>query len=93
MRLALRTLLKRFLSDMQTTHRENAVALTKAEVAELQNVFALLLLGSFIGLPSPPGFLAVELLPFMEKELQIMNKRAGDACDMLSEMCGMLGID
>jgi hypothetical protein len=29
----------------------------------------------------------------MEQELQLLNQRAGDACDMLAEMCGTLGID
>ncbi len=80
-------------SGMGAAHREKAAALTVAEVAELRNIFALLLLGSFVGFPAPPGFLAVELLPFMEKELRILDRRAGDASDMLAEMCGMLGID
>ena len=85
--------LRRVLADLGATQRANVVALTAAEVAELRNIFALLLLGSFVGLPSPPSFLAVELLPFMEKELQVLDRRARDACDMLAEMCGMLGID
>lgn len=74
------------------THRSNVCALTVTEVEELQNVFALLLLGSFIGLPSPPSFLAVELLPYMQKELKILNERAQDANDKMAEMFGTLGI-
>jgi hypothetical protein len=85
--------LRRMLSDVGSTHRARVASLTVAEVAELRNVFALLLLGAFVGMPSPPTFLAVELLPFMEKELRILDRRANDACDMLAEMCGMLGID
>ena len=81
------------MADLGSTHRSRVVALTVAEVAELRNIFALLLLGAFVGLPSPPTFLAVELLPFMEKELRILDRRANDACDMLAEMCGILGID
>jgi len=69
------------------------VALTHVEMQELENIFALLVLGSFVGLPAPPSFLAVELLPFMERELKIMSRRAEDAGDMLAEMCGTLGID
>ncbi|MBN2282377.1 MAG: hypothetical protein JXO48_00640 [Deltaproteobacteria bacterium] len=83
----------RFLSGMGALHRENVVALTIVEVEELENIFALLLLGSFVGLPSPPTFLAVELLPFMQKELEVMNRRARDSGDMLAELCGTLGID
>jgi hypothetical protein len=86
-------ILRRLIADVGSTQRAKAAALTVAEVAELRNIFALLLLGAFVGLPSPPTFLAVELLPLMEKELQLLNRRAGDACDMLAEMCGILGID
>jgi len=37
--------------------------------------------------------LAVELLPFMEREMQILGQRAEDACDMLGQMMGTLGVD
>ncbi|MDO9529139.1 MAG: hypothetical protein Q7J27_08265 [Syntrophales bacterium] len=84
---------RRILSGLHTSHREKTVALTIVEMEELENIFALLLLGSFVGFPSPPTFLAVELLPFMEKELKVLNRRAGEANDMLAEMCGILGID
>ena len=85
--------LKRILSDFGASHRDRAAALTGVEVKELENIFALLLLGSFIGLPAPPSFLAVELLPFMERELKVLNRRAQDAGDMLAEMAGTIGID
>ena len=84
---------KRILSDFDASHRESVTALTEVEVKELENIFALLLLGSFIGLPSPPSFLAVELLPFMEREMKVLNRRAQDAGDMLAEMAGTIGID
>jgi len=93
MGFAIFSYLREILACLDTSHRESAIALTVMEMQELENIFALLLLGSFVGMPSPPTFLAVELLPHMEKELQILNRRAKDACDMLAEMCGSLGID
>jgi hypothetical protein len=81
------------LSGLGASQSKSAVALTVVEVQELENIFALLLMGFFVGLPSPPTFLAVELLPFMKEEMEILDKRAGDAGDMLAEMCGTLGID
>jgi len=91
--MGLLTLFKRILSDFGASHRDRAAALTGVEVKELENIFALLLLGSFIGLPAPPSFLAVELLPFMEREMKVLNRRAQDAGDMLAEMAGTIGID
>lgn len=87
------TYLRRILECLEASQRESAASLTVMEMEELENIFSLLLLGSFVGLPSPPTFVAVELLPFMEKELHILNRRAKDANDMLAEMCGTLGID
>ena len=81
------------LTDCGAAHREKVTALTVMEMEELENVFALLLLGSFAGLPSPPTFLAVELLPHMERELKILHKRAKESSDMLAEMFGMMGVE
>ncbi len=92
MGLSIFEFLKTVCKDIDRTHRSSVCALTVTEVEELQNIFALLLLGSFIGLPSPPTFLSVELLPFMQKELEILNKRARNANDMFNEMFGALGI-
>ena len=93
MSASIQDLIRRIIADAGTAHRAKAAALTVAEVIELRNIFALLILGAFVGMPSPPTFLAVELLPFMEKELKVLSMRAENACDMMAEMCGMLGID
>ncbi|MGA8180963.1 MAG: hypothetical protein WB792_12955 [Desulfobacterales bacterium] len=84
---------RRLFAGFDAAHREQAAALTIMEMEELENIFALLLIGSFAGFSSPPTFLAVELLPYMERELQILCKRAKDCNDMLAEMCGTIGID
>lgn len=92
MKFSIFDFLRTLCRTIDKTHRANVCALTVTEVEELQNVFALLLIGSFIGLPSPPSFLAVELLPYMQKELEILNERAQDANDKMAEMFGTLGI-
>ena len=86
-------LCRRVFADIGIAQREGLVSLTCLEVQELENIFALLVLGSFVGLPAPPSFLSVELLPFMEREIQILHRRAEDAGDMLAEIAGTLGID
>ena len=85
--------LRHFLAGFSQGQREKVIGLTCMEQQELENVFALLLLGSFVGFPAPPTFLAVELLRFMEREMQILGQRAEDACDMLGQMMGTLGVD
>lgn len=87
------SLVKRFFKDFHKSQRESLVALTCVELRELENIFALLILSSFVGFSAPPTFLSVELLPYMERELRILNQRAEDASDMLAELVGTLGID
>lgn len=85
-------LLRSLVSGINQAQRERVTALTAFEARELENMFVLLLLGSFTGLPAPPSFLAVELLPGMEHELKVLNRRAQDASDSLAELVGMLDI-
>lgn len=84
---------RQIISDLDTAGRESLVSLTCVELQEMENIFALLVLGSFVGLPSPPSFLSVELLPYMERELELMHRRAEDSSDMLAEIIGVLGVD
>lgn len=74
-------------------HREKATAMLDFELKELENIFALLILGGFAGLPSPPSPIAVELLPFMEKELTVLLARTDLSQDPLGVLMGMLEID
>jgi len=62
------------------------------ELRELENVFALLILGSFIGLPSPPTPIALRLLPYMARELLIMQRLSSRLDDMLAEMAGIFEV-
>lgn len=71
-------------------NREKATALLEFEVKELDNIFALLVLGGFAGLPSPPSPIAIELLPYMEKELIMLLSRTDLAQDPIGVLAGML---
>ncbi len=83
---------KRFVSIMGESHREKVTSLTSCEVRELENMFVLLLMGSFTGMPSPPSFIAAELMPHLEHEMRVVNRRAENANDALAEMAGCLDI-
>ena len=84
---------KRFLATLDTVHRRQLTELTEYELRELENLFALLLLGSFAGVPAPPSFIAIELLPHLEHELRVLERRAENASDALAELAGVLDID
>ncbi|NJE04777.1 hypothetical protein E3E36_01130 [Thermococcus sp. M36] len=46
------------------------------EEEELENVFALLLFGSYIGLPHPPSELTYRLLPHVLREIHVMQAKS-----------------
>lgn len=82
-----------FFTMMDTAHRDQVVALTAYEARELENIFVLLLLGSFAGMPAPPTFIATELLPFLEHEIRVLNRRAEQTTDVLAEVMGAIDAD
>lgn len=84
--------LRSIFSAMDEVHRDRLTELTAYELRELENLFVLLLIGSFAGVPFPPSFLAIELLPHLEHELQVLDARARDASDALAELTGTLDI-
>ena len=86
-------LFARILAKLREAHeisdrvaRAKAVEFVEAEIDELENVFALLVLGSFVGLPSPPMHLALELMPDMERELIAMLERVDTAVTPFSHL-------
>ncbi len=85
--------IKDFISGMDYVNREKASSITLWEEKELVNIFTLLLMGSFSGIPAPPAFIGAELLPLLSHELKILNERAENSFDTLAEMTGILDID
>jgi len=59
------------------------------ELRELENILALLLFSSFLGLPSPPSDLSLRLMPHMVREMHVMRRRAGDLDDISGEVSGL----
>jgi len=48
----------------------------KWEEEELENIFALILFGDYIGLPHPPTDLTYRLLPYVVRELYVMQEKS-----------------
>ncbi len=80
-----------FFHDMGTVNRENATRIIEYEIEEMEHIFALLLFGSFTGMPSPPVHITLQLLPLMERELQLMFTKVATAHDALAEITEILG--
>lgn len=79
--------------DTDAVMRGKAVETIEYEARELDNIFGILVLGAFIGIPSPPIQITMELLPLMEKELHIMLDKVLTAHDPLGDLFSVLGID
>ena len=73
--------------------RSKAVETIEYEVGELDNIFAILVLGAFIGIPSPPIHITMALLPEMANELEIMLEKVSTAHDPLGDLFSVLDID
>lgn len=72
--------------------RNKAVNSIDAECQELEYIFALLVQGSFIGMPSPPAHLSMDLLPLMEKDLQLLLERMNTSNEPLSRLFSVFDI-
>lgn len=84
--------ISRFKEILEGIFRGKSIEYIGYEERELENIFALLVLGSFIGLPSPPTTVSLRLLPHMGRELVIMASVSRRLDDMLGEMAGLFEI-
>lgn len=64
--------------------RSKAVESIEAEVEEMEKIFSLLTLGAFVGLPSPPMQISLELMPLMEEDLIAMIQGVDTAHEPIS---------
>ena len=83
--------IRRFFDDLQVVNRSKATEMLEFEVIELRNIFALLLFGSFVGMPAPPVHITLQLLPSMDEEVKLMMRRINVAHDALAEVVSTLG--
>ena len=74
--------------DLSRMIRNEASSTLELELAEMESVFAVLVLGSLTGLPLPHSQVSLELLPYMEDELEVMMARHGTLDDMLCVLGG-----
>ncbi|GBC63358.1 hypothetical protein DENIS_4352 [Desulfonema ishimotonii] len=84
--------IKAFFREIDGIQRNKATDILAWEAEEMENIFALLVLGTFIGLPTPPVHLVMALLPEMEREFGLMIDKVAVAHDPLGELFSVLDI-
>lgn len=72
--------------------REKAVDVLEWEAIEMDNIFGLIVLGSFVGMPSPPLQITLELLPEMEQHLLLMLEKVDTSASAISDLVSVLDI-
>lgn len=77
-----------FIKGFSQGLKENAVSLIELECAEYENLFALLVVGGLVGLPSPPTTLSLRLLPLLEHELKVMSSITLSLDDAFGRVAG-----
>ncbi len=90
---ALKNWVRSLWQSADTVMRSKAVETIEYEIEELDNIFGILVLGAFMGIPSPPIHVSMELLPLMTKDLSIMLDRITTAHDPLGDLFSVLSID
>jgi len=81
-----------FLKISDEVARGKAVDTLEVELEEMENVFGVLVLGSFIGLPSPPMQISLDLMPLMENHLILMMEKVDTANEPIAQLFSVLDI-
>jgi hypothetical protein len=85
--------LRRLYRITDAVFRDRACDTVEHELEELEHIFALLVLGSFVGIPSPPIQITMEMMPVMEREFALMLDKVTTAHDPLGELFSVFSID
>ena len=80
-----------FLRGFLNAFKKGSTEMIEFELRELENIFALVQMGFFIGIPSPPPTVIIRTLPHMAREIYVMTRRV-DNEDALAEMAGIFEI-
>ncbi len=80
-----------FLKGFSAAFKTQSTEYIEFELRELENAFALLLMGSLIGLPAPPTPLTMRVMPYMAREIYVMQRRA-KTDDAMGEIAALFDI-
>jgi len=81
-----------FVSISSEVFRGKAVTTIETELEELEHIFGILVLGSYVGMPSPPVHISLDLMPLMERELIMMMEKIDTANEPMAQLFSTLDI-
>ncbi|HIQ55737.1 MAG TPA: hypothetical protein EYH59_03505 [Pyrodictium sp.] len=90
--MTLRRLVYKLVEIVKGYLQGQATEYIEAELRELENVFAVVVLGSLIGLPTPIAPIAAKLAPYMLPEIAAMASIGSRLDDLLGEIAGLVEI-
>lgn len=85
--------LKKSFRTFDRGMREDATSLIRKQLDEEENIFALLTMSVFSGIPSPPTGVVLRILPHMSREIAVMTRRSAGLDDMFAQTLGTFDID
>lgn len=87
----MRAWFRQFMEDLRTTNNDKATGILEYEIQQMETIFCLIIFGSFIGMPAPPAYLTLELMPLMEREAVLLFDSVCTARNALGELSEILG--
>ena len=84
--------LKQIFDSMSMIQAGMATEALEVELSQIENIYALLVFGCFVGMPTPPVHITLRLLPDMQAELILMMNRVSVAKGPLSELFSSLDV-
>ncbi len=77
---------KGFLSGIH----DQSTRIIEFETEEMENIFSLMIFGTFTGMPSPPPHITLQLMPLMHDEIDNMIESVGTASDPVGRLFNIL---
>ena len=84
--------LKNLWQKYQQISNSKLTEAAEYELEELEHVFSILVFPTFVGLPAAPLQISLELLPFMEKDLQKLLIKEDTAVAPLSDLASIFEV-
>ena len=73
--------------------RSKSVDIIESEIVQLEYIFSILAFGAFVGIPSPPMQITLDLLPLSEDSIQLLINRINTPNEPLSELASVFRVD